>query len=166
MAKFKSAKQRKKVMAKLKKKGLPRKLSFYRGQKKFIRQGGISKQVWNQKDLKEYRESPIVAGYVGAPERTVALDKFTEKQLRKQGLGPKAIGIWMTSTDGRHYADDALSFKTGKLHIKRNKDYLKDAGKKVCLWEDPRHTGFAASTEKLQEEYTPEKVKKRLKEIG
>jgi len=127
--------------------------------KLIVKQGGISDAVWNSKHLKQYRKG-MAFGYVGSFGRTIKLDKYVEKKLRSLGMGPNAIGIWMTSSNGRHMMDNPHS----KSWID---SYLKDAHIHVCVWQDKLHDGTLAATERLYPYYKiPQNYKAKLKKIG
>lgn len=132
---------------------------YWKGRQQITKQGGISSEVWNTKFLQDYLKSGIVAGYVGASSRTLASDRVLEKRLRKLGMGPNAIGIWMTSGTGRHLMDD-------KPTAKRIFDYTKTAPRDVAIWDDPRHEGTLGSSMRLSNEYSEEAVKLILRRIG
>jgi len=103
--------------------------------------------------MQEYLHSGIVAGYVGASSRTIKMDKFVESALRRKGMGPNAIAMWMTSGHGRHMMDNP---KEMKMVL----DYLRDADVNVCVWSDKMHTGTLASSIKLYPYYKIEKNKR------
>jgi hypothetical protein len=52
------------------------------------------------------RKSYCVNGYLGNSSRTTAKDELVEQHLREvYGWSSEQIGIWLTSTDGRHFCD-------------------------------------------------------------
>jgi hypothetical protein len=70
-----------------------------------IKQGGISNEVWGSKNLQEYVNSEIVAGYVGSSTRTIKSDAILETILTLKGMNYEEIGLWMTHSTGRHMCD-------------------------------------------------------------
>ena len=82
----------------------------FKGRKKYVRQGTISDDVWNE--MKPYRKYPdYTFGYVGSFDRTKKTDKILEKRLKDLGLSTHQVAMYMTSTTGRHLLDSGTSKK-------------------------------------------------------
>ena len=76
--------------------------------------GGLSTKVFDQKALQDYLNENTseedhqicVHGYIGNSNRRFALDEFVESYLRDiNHWTDHQIAVWLTSSDGRHFAD-------------------------------------------------------------
>ena len=103
---------------------------------KTVTQGGLSHEVWNDQYLKEYVESGIVAGYIGASTRTKRSDVVLERLLRKTGMRVHHIAEWMTSTSGRHMMDDVSKSMDEAELVKEMAPYAKEAPHEMLSWRD------------------------------
>jgi len=116
--------------------------------KQIVKQGGLSKEVWMNRDLQEYikNHSNCVCGYIGSFERTIIRDKILEKILRSVGLKFSSVVCWITSTDGRHLMDGVGKRTTSSSFEKLCKDWSANAFLKVTVWSHPDHDGSLRST--------------------
>lgn len=74
-------------------------------------QGGFSEKVWNDKELQNYIKGckGLVLGYVGHPNRTDNYDRLIENTLKECHISSKGIAHKITSTMGRHLADNPIT---------------------------------------------------------
>ena len=125
---------------------------------KFIpEQGGFSDEVWTQSYLQRYIETGHAFGWVGGTRKD-SQDALLEKEFRRQGMGPRAISIWITSVAGRHLNDNPT--------YKNIKDASIDAPKQIVVWEHPDHLGSLGSTHELLQRLTEQEFKMYLHFIG
>jgi hypothetical protein len=124
--------------------------------------GGFSRDVIQSKELREYILGGHPGGYIGSSNRpSPKTDRYLEQQLRKIGMGSRAIGIWLTSTSGRHLCDDYVTEASINKWIR---EY--SPAKEVVAWQDPQHQGTLGSSMRLRKKYnTPEKIRRALHNI-
>jgi hypothetical protein len=98
-----------------------------------VSRGGLSKGVWESEAVQGYLNQGhgIIGGWFGE-QRNRWKDKILEDALRKQGLTDEGIGMWLTSTTGRHIGDSSI--KTKEEWIKQVNSYTKTAKKDVDRW--------------------------------
>jgi len=108
--------------------------------------GGLSLEVIKSRVVQRYCMSDNPCGYIGSSSRTKWHDKVIEVKLREEGLGSEGIGVWLTSTSGRHLMDNPEKRKFED----RVGDYCKNAFVEVTIWSHPDHTGMLSSSEILR----------------
>ena len=113
------------------------------------KQGGLSDELFDSHILQDYMQG-VPGGYIGSSNRTAWADKMVEDALRAQGLGPHGMATWLTSTSGRHLADNIERGKKAEF-AKVVKDYTSNAFLEVTIWSHPDHGGMWADTNKLTE---------------
>jgi hypothetical protein len=91
------------------------------------KQGGFSDEVFEAEYLQKYMKG-VPNGYIGSSYRRAWADKLVEAALRKTGLGPNGIAVWLTSTSARHLADKIGKDrgKFGQLAISDTEDAFLD----------------------------------------
>jgi len=112
------------------------------------KQGGFSDEVFNNYYLQDYMKG-IPCGYIGSSYRKAWADKLVEKALRDSGLGPRGIAVWLTSTSGRHLADNIRRghYLDFEKHVN---SATGNAFLDVTVWKHPDHEGSLASTLKIR----------------
>ena len=136
----------------LKKKGVV----LYMGYEEYVGhpelfQGGFSYEVFNSPKLKAYVSKGSAYGWIGdASVRTAAHDKQIEAGLRKRGISSDRMYNWISSGDGRHFADslDGLSKKEQKEKIENKLNYAYNC---CVIFGCSTHTGMASSSSRLNE---------------
>lgn len=114
--------------------------------------GGFSEQVYSHEDFRKYVERPAVFGWLG---NTCSRKKEHDQQLEKSilkglKLPIKDFVVWLTSSDGRHFAE-SLGGKsmTEQLQIiRRNKERIYNL---ALIYNDERHDGTWNGTERVRE---------------
>lgn len=132
---------------------MARKLATYnvRTRRSEIRQGGISNEVWNQPQLKNYINGGNVFGYVGHEYRTIRSDKMMMQELKH--VRPDVVAEWMTSGDGRHMADGFYRGIPDSEMRKRIHEYTKNIIEDVAIWRHPEFEGTLGSRMRIKEKY-------------
>ena len=122
---------------------------YVKEDKQIVKQGGLSKEVWEDNHLQEYVKSGNAFGYVGSSDRTIARDVILEVTLLEAGLKSAGIAMWIGSTDARHLMDGVDKNTSDAEFEKLCKGYCKDAFLKVTVWSHPDHRGSALSTSEI-----------------
>ncbi len=124
-------------------------------------QGGFSEEVFNSPHLKRYVEGGGLFGYIGHSCRKPCLDAYIEKQFLALKLKIELtraervdlLGVWLTSTDGRHFGDsldNAGNFVKQKQFIRER---VQDMFNTAYIYSRPEHKGTLKSTNELSEKY-------------
>ncbi len=124
---------------------------YVKEDKQIVKQGGLSKEVWEDNHLQEYVKSGNAFGYVGSSDRTTLRDIMLEKALSGTGLKSAGIAMWIGSTDARHLMDGVDKKTTDAEFEKLCKHYCEDAFLKVTIWSHPDHRGSALSTGEIMQ---------------
>ncbi len=99
--------------------------------------GGFSNDIMNSKELQFYINQGNPGGYIGSSNRpSPKIDRYLEQQMRRVGMGARAIGIWLTSTSGRHLCDDVVTEARINKWIREF-----SPAREVAIWQDPGHGG-------------------------
>ena len=136
---------------------LPKRSRVVRSRKSYsgtiyvTKQKGLSDEVFDTYILQEYMQG-VPCGYIGSSRRTAWSDKMLEAALRATGLGPHGIACWLTSTSGRHLADNlGRGAKAQKEFAKDVAEATKNAFLQVTVWNHPDHGGMLKDTISLEE---------------
>lgn len=112
-------------------------------------QGGFTDKFY-QGNVQKYCENGGVFGWMGDTEvRTKDLDKVFEAEFNRRGLSLEPLQIWVTSTDGRHYADSLYGMNSTEQEMKIKSDInrIYNLG---LIYGDPRHKGTLDSTREVR----------------
>lgn len=119
-----------------------------------IYQGGFSDEVFNTKELQDYISGHSAYGWIGdSGTRKAAHDKVIEQGLRERGLSPQAMYNWISSSDGRHFADGLSWFKTLDEQIEEIKKNLNRIFNLCIIYSSTQHGGTMKSTCEIREDY-------------
>jgi hypothetical protein len=126
-------------------------------------QGGFSDAVFKMPVLQSYlKEMGSPCGFIGHYVRNVRIDKAIERAVlsvcSRSGNSPpdgvkiKALAVWLTSTDGRHFGDslEGLKFKDQKERIQKRANHIFNLG---FIFGLPEHKGTLDSTTELTIKY-------------
>jgi len=124
---------------------------------KSVYQGGFSDELFNNDHLQQYLSGPTVFGYIGNFSRKAYLDDAIEAGLRKRNLSLEKIANWLTSTDGRHFADHLGSMeKETQLQIVESE--LNRIFNIALIYSSPFHKGTLESTEEIRKDYSAQGI--------
>lgn len=146
--------EEKKYRAKSKAEGLVLWMGYekYKGHPEYF-QGGFSDEVFNSPSLKNYvGNGSGVYGWIGHSARKPELDKVIEDGLRERGLSDEAMHNWLTSGDGRHFADSIEGMKTSE-QIERIKKYLNSMFNLCLIYGSTNHKGTMESSEEIRADF-------------
>lgn len=118
-------------------------------------QGGFSPEVINVKPLKDYiGDGKGVFGWIGnSCTRRAEHDKVIEAGLKKRGLSPKQMYNWISSSDGRHFAESLSSFNFLEEQLEEIEKNLNRIYNLCLIYGCPEHGGTYDSTEEIRERY-------------
>jgi hypothetical protein len=118
--------------------------------------GGFSDTIFNNKILSDYiGTGSSVFGYIGHCVRQIKIDKYLETSFFKKFFDIEnsfdIFCTWLTSTDGRHFADslEDCCFEEQKQKIN---NHLNEIFKLGFIYSKPEHKGTHESTCKIEEE--------------
>lgn len=118
-----------------------------------IYQGGFSDEVFNAPLLQEYISDHCVHGWIGdSGARRPEHDKVIEAGFRERGLSVNAMYYWISSGDGRHFADAlcGMSLSDQIEEIKKNLNRIFN----LCLiYGSSRHEGSMKRTVEIRNDY-------------
>ena len=124
--------------------------------------GGFSDTLFQQECLQTYLKNKGCHGYIGHAARTYKLDAFLEEAFLSSKTKidinlTHLLAIWLTSSDGRHYADSLgeMSFKEQQKSIRQCLPHIIT---RSYVYSLPEHEGTAMSTQKLLEKYKGEVI--------
>jgi len=121
-------------------------------------QGGFSTMVFKSKELKRYVESGGAFGWIGdSSVRKKWHDELIEAGLHERGVPPSIMYNWISSGDGRHFADslEGLSDEEQKEKIEGHLNYMFN----LCfIYGCPAHEGTYSSTVKISEKYSKDGI--------
>ena len=119
---------------------------------KSVYQGGFSDQLFNNDHLQQYLSGGAVFGYIGNFSRKAYLDEAIETGLIKRNLSIEKIVNWLTSTDGRHFADHLGDLeKEEQLQVVESD--LNRIFNIALIYSSPFHKGTFESTEEIRKDY-------------
>lgn len=117
--------------------------------------GGFDLEIIFIEQLISYVERGLVFGYIGHNSRKVWVDKLMAKHCLKT-IKADDFACWLTSTDGRHFADlielyvDNEDRETVEETIL---EYLPSIHDKAIIYNSPEHRGNLASSLEVFEKY-------------
>jgi len=144
--------EKEKEKKRLKKQGVVLWMGFdeYKEHPEFFK-GGFSDDVMNSKELKAYISKGSAYGWIGnSSVRTATHDKQIEEGLRKRGISPSKMYNWISSSDGRHFAD-SLEGLTKQEQKKAIENYLNNMYNKCIVFGNPTHKGNLKSINEITE---------------
>jgi hypothetical protein len=115
-------------------------------------QGGFSDELFNTPGIKNYVSRGGVFGWIGdSGTRRAEHDKAIEKGLKERGLSYEAMSKWITSSDGRHFADSL----NGKLkeELEKIDKYLNTIFNNCLIYGCEKHGGTLKSSIEIREDY-------------
>lgn len=115
-------------------------------------QGGFSDEVFNSPSLKEYVKSGCFGWIGNSSARRPEHDKLIEKGLRKRGLSAEAMYNWISSSDGRHFAESLQGLSLAK-QLQKIKKYLNSMFNICLIYGSSDHQGTYESTLKIKSDY-------------
>jgi len=114
-------------------------------------QGGFSDEVFNSPGIQNYVSRGVAYGWIGhSGARTATHDKQIEAGLRKRGISPFKMFNWITSFDGRHFAD-SLEGYTKKEQKQKIAKYLNFMFNRCLIYGLLEHEGTLNSIIKIEE---------------
>lgn len=118
-------------------------------------QGGFSDDVFNSELLLNYiGDGRFVHGWIGDSEtRRAEHDKTIEEGLRKRGLSPEQMYNWISSSDGRHFAESLCDFEILEEQIEEIEKNLNRIYNCCLIYGSPEHEGTYDSTLDIRERY-------------
>lgn len=115
-----------------------------------VYQGGFSDELFNTKGIQEYIADHCVHGWIGhSGARRKEHDQVIEKGLRERGLTVDQMYNWISSGDGRHFADSLEGYSLKEQLIKINK-YLNHIYNCCLIYADNEHAGTMASSNEIE----------------
>lgn len=118
-----------------------------------VYQGGFSDEVFNSPLLQEYISHGGVFGWIGdSGARRPEHDRIIEEGLRERGLSVNAMYNWISSSDGRHFADALCGMPLDEQieEIKKNLNRIFN----LCLiYGSSQHEGSLKSTIEIRNDY-------------
>lgn len=116
-------------------------------------QGGFSDGVFNSEGIQNYIKRGGAFGWIGhSCARRAEHDKIIEKGLRERGISDKSMYYWITSGDGRHFAD-SLEGYTLEEQIEKINKRLNSIFNYCLIYGCKRHTGMLRSSMEIREDY-------------
>lgn len=116
-------------------------------------QGGFSDELFNSPGIKNYIERNAVFGWIGdSGARKAEHDRLIEAGLKERGLSYKAMSNWITSSDGRHFAD-SLCGKELNEQLEDIKKYLNTMFNLALIYGSENHGGMLNDTIRIREDY-------------
>jgi hypothetical protein len=73
--------------------------------RKTIKQGGFTKEVFSRPEIQEYIKKELVFGFVGSDSRTDADDANVERIFRQAGYTVRQLAEFLICSEGRHLSD-------------------------------------------------------------
>lgn len=128
---------------KSKKSGLVLWYSYYNLKKQplTVYQGGFSDELFNTKSIQAYISDHCVHGWIGhSGARRKEHDVLIEKGLRERGLKPEQMFNWISSGDGRHFADSLEGYSL-KEQLAKIQKYLNNMYNLCLIYGDKEHKG-------------------------
>lgn len=111
-----------------------------------VYQGGFSDEVFNTPKLQQYISSHSAFGWIGdSGARRKEHDILIEKGLKERGLNPEQMYNWISSSDGRHFADTLFGYTLEEQLLKIEKN-LNRIYNRCLIYGDERHLGTMKST--------------------
>lgn len=119
-----------------------------------IYQGGLSDDLFNSEEIQNYlKNHPYIYGWIGnSSTRTAVLDKAIEEGLKQRNLSNEKIANWLTSTDGRHFAEK-LYGKTLENQLDIIEKSLNGIFNIALIYSSKFHEGTFESTQKIKNDY-------------
>lgn len=115
-----------------------------------VYQGGFSDEVFNTKGIQEYISDHCVHGWIGhSGARRKEHDWLIEKGLRERGLKPEQMYNWISSGDGRHFADSLEGYSLKEQLAKINQ-YLNHIYNCCLIYADNKHEGTMKSSNEIR----------------
>lgn len=117
--------------------------------------GGFSDEVFHTDKLLNYiGDGKCVYGWMGDSQvRTPELDKVIEKGFTERGLTPEQMYSWLSSSNGRHFADNLTFYETEQERIEQIEANLNSFYNKCIIYDSPEHQGTLYSTNELYAKY-------------
>jgi hypothetical protein len=116
-------------------------------------QGGFSDGVFNGKRLKDYvRDGGCVHGWIGHRlGRKAWHDTLIEEGLRARGISDEGMYSWISSSNGRHFADSLEGYSDDEQR-KKIEESLNSMFNCCILFNFPQHAGTLESTNQIRSE--------------
>ena len=116
-------------------------------------QGGFSDELFNSPGIKNYIDRKAVFGWIGdSGARKSEHDKLIEAGLKERGLSYKGMSNWITSTDGRHFADYLCGKKLDE-QLEDIKKYLNTMFNLALIYGSESHGGILQDSVRIREDY-------------
>lgn len=114
-----------------------------------VYQGGFSDEVFNTPKLQSYISNHACFGWIGdSGARRKEHDILIEKGLRERGLTADQMYNWISSSDGRHFADSLCGYPL-KEQLKKIDKYLNHIYNCCLIYGDETHQGTFESTKEI-----------------
>lgn len=117
-----------------------------------VYQGGFSDELFNNSYLQKYLSGGGVFGWIGNSSRKAYLDEAIESGLKSKNLGEDYIATWLTSNDGRHFADSLDGFEKEE-QLEKIKENLNRIFNLALIYSSSFHEGTYKSTCEIRKDY-------------
>jgi hypothetical protein len=117
-----------------------------------VYQGGFSDELFNNSYLQEYISRGGVFGWIGNFSRKAYLDEAIEAGLKKRNLSEEKIATWLTSSDGRHFADGLEGFEKEE-QLQKVEENLNRIFNIALIYSSTFHKGTYDSTCEIRKDY-------------